>query len=46
MTIVFDNRHVDLVKTSQYFDMILVPERFDNCYPTLSGDFDILAIIS
>ena len=46
MTIVFNTRHLDSVKTSQCFDMILVPERFDSCYLTLSGDFDILAIIS
>ena len=46
MTIVFVNRHLYLVRTSHYFDMVLVPEWFDNSYSTISGGFDILAIIS
>ena len=46
MTIVFVNRHLNLVHTSQYFDLVLVPERFDNGYSTLSGDFDILCLLA
>ena len=40
------NRYLYLVQTNQYFDMVVVSEGFDNCYSTISGGFDILAIIS
>ena len=45
MTIVFVSRHLDLDHTSQYFDMVLVPEGFDICYSTISGGFNIFVII-